>query len=519
MKRIFRYDDVPPVKTTAGLLQGYFVDNVYIFKGVPYAQARRFQKPEPVTPWEGIKDVTSYGFVCPLMTQDTPTGELLVPHRYWPQDENCQNLNIWTRTLDSDVKKPVVVWIHGGGYFAGSSIEQEAYDGENMASNGDVVVVSVNHRLNILGYLDVSPFGEKYKNSANAGQADLVAAMQWIHDNISEFGGDPENITLFGQSGGGMKIGALLQTPASDGLFHKVLMMSGVADDESPIMPRPSGDGRAVVTAMMKELDIPLDMAEQLETIPYQDLVRAYSKVSPAIAMQGGYVGCYPLVNEFFLGDPLTCYTEHAKEIPMMVSTVFGEFAFAPFPYNKKEITEQETQDILNRHFGEKSPKLVELFTQAYPGKHPLDLLCLDRVFRIPSCKLAMKHTSFGKAPAYMYAFAPDFSYQNGKPAWHCSDIPFIFNNVEKVPSANIANVSEKLEREMFHAFMNFAYTGNPSSPDLEWPACKPGDAATMVFEEHSSVRHNFDDALLELFEEIAPPFSLAALFQQDIQH
>ena len=136
----------------------------YIFKGIPYAKAARFQMPQKVT-WEGVKDASSYGFVCPLLQADTPSAELMVPHRYWPQNENCQNLNIWTKTLEEGAKAPVIVWLHGGGYFAGSSIEQVSYDGFNMCKNGDVVVVSINHRLNILGYLDLSPFGEKYKLS------------------------------------------------------------------------------------------------------------------------------------------------------------------------------------------------------------------------------------------------------------------------------------------------------------------------------------------------------------------
>ena len=207
---------MPVLHTTSGDLKGYFYDGVYIYKGIPYAYADRFQMPVP-SKWDGVKDATNYGFVCPLQNQDTPNGELMVPHRYWPQDEHCQSLNIWTNKLDPEAKKPVLVWFHGGGYAAGSSIEQVAYDGVSIAKKGDSILVSVNHRLNILGYLDLSPFGEKYKNSANAGHADMVAALQWVHDNIAAFGGDPENVTIFGQSGGGMKVATLMNTPAADG--------------------------------------------------------------------------------------------------------------------------------------------------------------------------------------------------------------------------------------------------------------------------------------------------------------
>ena len=145
----------------------------------------------------------------------------MVPHMYWSEKEDCQNLNIWTPSIRDGRKRPVMVWLHGGGFSAGSSIEQLAYDGENLSRAGDVVVVSVNHRLNVLGYLNLSPFGEKYQDSANAGNLDLIAALEWIRDNIEGFGGDPENVTLFGQSGGGVKAWSLLQMPEADGLFHK----------------------------------------------------------------------------------------------------------------------------------------------------------------------------------------------------------------------------------------------------------------------------------------------------------
>ena len=162
----------PVVQTRQGKIRGYRLNTTFTFHGIPYAQAKRFQSPEPATPWEGVRDALAFGYVCPLLHQDAPGNELLVRHRYWPQDENCQNLNIWTQSLDPKAKKPVMVWLHGGGFSSGSAIEHVAYEGDHLSEYGDVVTVSVNHRLNILGYLDLSPFGEKYKNSANAGNED-----------------------------------------------------------------------------------------------------------------------------------------------------------------------------------------------------------------------------------------------------------------------------------------------------------------------------------------------------------
>lgn len=519
MAKNFRYDDVPIVQTQSGKIKGYSFDDMYIFKGIPYAEAKRFQMPTPVIPWEGVKEATSYGLVSPMLTRDNPRGELLVPHRYWPQDENCLNLNVWTEDLDIHAKKPVMVWLHGGGYSAGSSIEQVAYDGFNMSRHGDVVVVSVNHRLNILGYMDLSPFGEKYKNSGNAGHADLVAALQWVNENIANFGGDPENVTIFGQSGGGMKATGLMQIPSADGLFHKSIVMSGVSDGK--LLAPGKGDGTAIVNALMEELEIPKTEVEKLETIPYHDLAQAYNKVSPKLAQEGVYVGCAPIEDDYYMGEPLLSgYTEHAKTIPLMVGSVYGEFSFAPLPFNKQELTDDEMRAIVAKNFGERSEEIIDLFLTAYPDKKIVDLLSLDRVFRTPTKDLAQLHAEAGKTPAYLYNFTLDFPYENGKTAWHCADIPFVFHNTDKVEVCNIPGVSDKLEKQVFNAFVSFAHNGNPNHDGIPyWPSVTVNEEPTMIFDRMCEVRNNYDNALFALFDKALPPFSLAELFQQDVQH
>lgn len=291
---------------------------------------------------------------------------------------------------------PVIVWLHGGGYAAGSAIEHIAYDGFNMCMNGDAVVVSINHRLNILGYLDLSPFGEKYKNSGNAGHADMVAALKWIHDNISLFGGDPENVTVFGQSGGGMKVADLMQIEEADGLFHRGFIMSGVSD--ASLLPPCTGDGREIVTQMLKELGISENEVEKLETVPYYELVHAYEKVSPAVAAQGGYIGGSPLVNDYFKGNPLDYgFRQHAYEIPILVGSVFGEFAFSPSPYNKNELTKEQRQEIVGAVYGEHADEMIELFQETFPGKNPTDLLLVDRILREPSKNLVRLYVKGGE--------------------------------------------------------------------------------------------------------------------------
>ncbi|MEH7097172.1 carboxylesterase/lipase family protein [Neobacillus vireti] len=496
----------PIVQTKVGKLRGFILDDTYTFHGIKYADAKRFQMPAPVEPWEGVKDALSYGYVCPMLSQEVPLGEIMVPHRYWPKDENCQYLNVWTQTISPDAKKPVMVWLHGGGFAAGSSIEQVAYDGENMSKYGDVVVVSINHRLNILGYMDLSPFGEKYANSANVGSADMVAALRWVQDNIANFGGDPENATLFGQSGGGMKVWSLMQTPSAEGLFHKGIIQSGLLDG---FLNSPKTDGTHIVNAMLKELGFGEGEVEKLETVPYDLMASAYNKVWPEIARQGLYVGGNPVPNEFYVGDPrVVGFTEHARTIPVLIGSVFGEFAFGPGVPHKYDLFEDEIKPMIVEKYGEASEELINLFKAAYPNKNLTDLLALDSMFRSPTKDFIEKKANHEEAPIFSFMFAFEFPYDDGKPAWHCSEIPFVFHNTDKVPICNVPDFSDKLEEQIFGAWINFAKSGNPNHQGLpEWLACKPGDEATMIFDNKCEVKHNHDNKLIALHIKAAPKF------------
>jgi len=283
--------DSPIVETTKGKLRGFFFDGVNIFQGIRYAGARRFEMPEPVKAWEGVKDAFSYGMICPVLSEPQPTGEVMTPHRFWPASEHCQYLNIWTTSLQKDAKKPVLFWIHGGGYAAGSSIEQVCYEGFNMAKLDDVVFVSVNHRLNAFGFLDVSDFGKEYHNSCNVGMADLVEALRWVKDNIAAFGGDPDNVTIFGQSGGGGKVTVLNQIPEADGLFAKAIVMSGVipeGDFGTDVKPR------VLVEKVMEFLNIQDQDIKKLAKVPAPQYIWAMNKTIAFFRKQGKRVNWSP---------------------------------------------------------------------------------------------------------------------------------------------------------------------------------------------------------------------------------
>ena len=508
MNRVFKYDDIPVVQTTVGAIKGYMLDGVYIFKGIPYAAAQRFQMPTEVEPWEGVFDATSYGYTCPLLTQEKPGGELLVPHRYWLQDEACQNLNIWTKEINPEERKPVLVWLHGGGHITGSAIEQVAYDGFNLAEYGDVVVVSINHRLNILGFLDLSHLDEKYRNSGNAGLADIVAALKWIQRNIAAFGGDAGNVTIFGQSGGGLKVAELMQIQEAEGLFHRCMIMSGITDGKN--MPILQGDGRRITTALLNQLGLSEYDAEKLETVPYRILAEAYNKVSPSIAREGCYVGGEPLANDFFPGQPLiTGFTEHAKAIPLMVGSVYADCNLDVPSYNKYELSESEMKVLIQQQYGNQTEKAIELFKAAYPSKKIVELLNIDRSFREPSKALAKAHCLGGMNNTYLYNFALDFPYQHGKEPWHCADIPFFFHNTDKVEICAIPEGPGQLEEIMSGALISFARTGNPNHSGMpRWPYVTPEKEPTMIFGSECTVANNYDDGLLELIDETLLPFS-----------
>lgn len=495
------------VHTKAGALRGFCHDGIFKFYGIKYADAKRFQSPTEVEPWKGIRDALGYGYVCPMLRSPTPgTGELRCPHRYWPADENCQYLNIWSPALDKNAKKPVMVWLHGGGYAEGSSIEQLAYDGTRLAAFGDVVVVTLNHRLNILGFLDLSPYGKKYANSANAGLEDIVYALRWVRDNIAGFGGDPENVTLFGQSGGGGKITSLLQSPDADGLFHKGIIQSGVFDRSwkgsaaNGKIPddRQQRDSRPIVKALLSELG--LTDAGALETVPYAALAAAYNKVSPGIAAQGGYVGNAPLPGGFYRGDPLEVgFTEHAKTIPVIVGSVIDEFkGFAP---TANERIEKDGRGVIAAVYGEQNAdRMIGLFHKAYPDKSLRDLADLDGLFRIPDIRYLKLRAEQCTAASYSYLFTVDFAIDGGNGAWHCSEIPFVFHNAASTPYASLPG-GDVLEAQMCSAWVSFARTGDPNHDGIPvWPAVRKGDEACMLFDLTCAVRHNHDHALMEAF-------------------
>ena len=487
--------DYPVVETQWGKLRGFELDGIFNFYGIQYAKAKRFQMPEDLDPWEGVKNATNYGPICPTMGNPIPSVEIMIPHRFWPENENCQFLNIWTKSLDKDAKKPVIVWYHGGGYADGSSLEQVAYEGDALCEYGDVVVVTVNHRLNILGYFDLSSFGEKYWNSGNAGNADIVASLKWIHNNIAAFGGDPENVTIFGQSGGGGKVCDMLQTPAAEGLFHKGILMSGGAGS---MRAREPEDHKAFAEAMLKSLG--LSSIEELETIPYDLLTKAYVHVCNVLQKA---LMWHPIPNDWYLGHPVNVgFSDYAKKVPTIVTTVECEFtAFGP-------MDKVASPDEFYQGHGAEA---LEAFHKAYPGKPDWMVSWISDRTSITRFMEA-RDASNPETPGYTSVFALEFELDNGRPAWHCSDIPYVFHNTFRCPYTNIEGVSDKLEEEIAGALVAFARTGDPNHDGMpEWKPYTKDCPATMVFGRASECKVDFDKELNDIMQKYTPPFTFTA--------
>jgi len=507
-KQFISNPDYPVVTTAKGRIRGYVYDDVFTFKGIKYANAKRFHQPEPVEPWEGTVDTLAWGFTCPTMNEPGRDATLSHDHRFWPKNEDCQYLNVWTKALDSGAKKPVMLWIHGGGFADSSASELPCTDGEAMCAYGDVVTVSLNHRLSILGFLDMSAYGPQYENSGNAGLADIVAALEWIRDNISAFGGDPDNVTILGQSGGGGKVCALLQCPAADGLFHKAIVHSGIHVRRQRPAPEVS---KVIVAEMLKELGISPDEAEKLEDVEYHDLVKAYNAVIPGLREQGLEPdGWAPLANGYYRGYArLDGFYEHALKVPTMIGTCFSEFERHPRLSEKYSMTEEEITSLVRDRYKDSAGEMISLFRRAYPEKNLMDLLVLDAEVRYGSLDHILKRVAFpGSAPVYSYVFANEFrNYNRGMTAYHGSELPYAFHTASDTIICQQDGV-EKLEDEVAGAWAAFARSGDPNHEGLaEWLPFTEDCRATMVFCDDSRTRIDFDTELIRTKKSLDPSF------------
>ncbi|MDX8056542.1 carboxylesterase family protein [Lentzea sp. BCCO 10_0798] len=499
-------ESTDPVITSVaqGSLLGYRDDGVYTFKGIPYAASERFGLPTTPPAWSGVRPALQYGEVCPTGTESvspfdfmTPTGKDQV------ENEKCQSVNVWTKSLRTEARRPVVVWLHGGGFSSGSSSELPYYDGRNLADHGNTVFVSVNHRLNVLGYMDLSAHGEAYRDSGNLGMLDIESALKWVRDNITRFGGDPKNVTVVGQSGGAAKVLTLMGMPSAKGLFHKAVVASGQAAGRS------QSDARAQTAAVFGELGV--NTVEQLKQVPHRTLLaaagRARFSASPVI--DGAL---YPERTVTADGK----FSALSRDVPLMVSNTFAEFstnagamitqAGAANPLQdayRPQTSEARVLQLLNERYKASTPAIVTEFRKQYPTRPLFDLLYMDAGGPANRLPTARAKAGQGGAPVYAAVYAWTLPVFGGVTAYHTGgDLPFMLDNVDTVRSlvAGKRHVADKVAAEASGALIRFAATGDPGERvRLDWPAYDSATGWTMVFDARSSARRKHDERLFEL--------------------
>jgi para-nitrobenzyl esterase len=500
--------NVAVVQTTYGSVRGYMHNSIYTFKGIPYGKAERFMPPQNPTPWRDVRSCMAYGPTCPTGQAPDFSDEFefaFQPNRGYHVSEHCLNLNIWTKQIVNTTKNPVMVWLHGGGFASGSSVEFPSQDGENLSKNGDVVVVSINHRLNVLGFLDLSAYGKKYQASANVGVMDMVASLNWVKENISNFGGDPTNVTIFGQSGGGAKVMCLMNAPAARGLFHKAIVQSGSYLNHFI----ESTTAKKVSSVLLEELGLRPDQVDSLQTMAYELLDaagrKALLKVQQTLKPQELPVfglDWEPVHNDYLPYQPdEPAALALSKNIPLLVGSVKNEFN--PFIPGSNDISMDSVKIKLQKKIGDKTTAYLTAVKKTYPATaKPSDYMDIDLVFRPLVIEHANQKSVPNAAAVYTYLFTWQSPVLDGAlKALHCMDLPFVFNNTQRCEEmTGGGEEAYSLAIKMSEAWINFARIGNPNHKSLPlWPAYTRENGATMIFDNTCKVEYHHDKELLTI--------------------
>lgn len=481
------------VDTTYGRIRGTRHGRVLAFKGVPYgastAGSGRFMPPKKPQPWSGVRDATKLGQRAPQQ-QAQLVAEFGIMDRTEPSGEECLVLNVWTAGLNDGAKRPVMVWLHGGG-FSGGSAGFTVYDGTNMADKHDVVFVGVNHRLNVFGFLYLADLGgERWSQASNVGMLDIVAALEWVRDNIERFGGDPHNVTVLGQSGGGSKVSTLLGMPAAKGLFHRAIAMSG-----SQVRSLTTEQATRTAEAVLSHMKIRPDQLERLQQLPFYVLRDALdrgagpgSNLNFAPVMDGRTIPAH-------IFDPVA--TSLSADVPLLIGSTETEITW------RTQQHYDELDDAALRHYVKQVlrtddatvNKVIALYRANRPRASNLDLyliLASDVTnWRIGTGLQADRKAAQAKAPVYKYYFQWYSPVRGGMlRSMHTMDIPFALDNVEAArvllgPGRELQAFADK----MAGAWVAFARTGNPNHPGIpHWPAFTTSQRATMILDHECKV-------------------------------
>jgi para-nitrobenzyl esterase len=490
----------PVIEIAAGKLRGWSSAGIYSFKGIPYgtspAGRNCFMPPQRPLPWAGVRDAIAYAgraWQFPNRAKRRPVLEtLLGPADATPEGEDCLTLNVWTSGLDDGVRRPVMVWLHGGAFGYGSG-NRAVTDGANLSGRGNIVVVSVNHRLNIFGFLHLADIGgSAWAHSGNAGMLDIIAALRWVHDNIEAFGGDPGNVTIFGESGGGGKVSVLLAMPAARGLFHRAIIQSGAA-----IRVSTRERANALAEAVLKELGVGRNECELLQAFAAERLLAAIAPAARAVGRSH-----WPLLDRYDFGPVVdgSDLPQHPAEpdapassddIPLMIGGTREESAFFLADDDavwNGTLAEQELRQRVAAVAGGQTDALLAAYSAAMPQASPADRLIAALTgsnFWVRAVLLAERYATRRRAPVFMYSLDWQSPAHGGRvKAHHAMDLPFVFDNVDVADTTAGAPGARELAARMSASWIAFARYGNPDNPAIPtWPAYTTADRATMILD------------------------------------
>ena len=498
-QQLFIGDSIAVVNTSAGRVRGYILRGVYTYLGIPYAASaageNRFMPPQAVEPWDDIRPAVFYGNVAPQRVDGKYTNSYstFTDHwNYYDVGEDCLTLNVWTPGTDSE-KRPVLFWIHGGGFTNGNAIEQDGYNGENFSRYGDVVFVSVNHRLGPVGFTDFSAVDERFADSGNVGILDIVAALRWVHENIAAFGGDPSNVTIMGQSGGGAKVCTLVSMAETDGLISKAVALSG--NITGAIDANYSRDlGKYIYEKAGRSMKRLQEMPWE-EYLDFADQAAAeFSRTRSNGMMRGSFGpvgdGMHVPMGTFFSDTNL-----HSNDIPMIFSTTTCEFSLSKTNAELEEISREEAVDLLEESGIGNAGAVYDAYSGIFPGQKPIEVVGLVQSSRA-QVLAAADAKSVQDAPVYLAWFGYNPPLFDGRMrATHCSDICYWFMNTDLMLTHTGGGARPRaLSVKMADALLRFMRTGDPNGEGLpEWPEYTPEEGATMFLGDECRVMDSPD--------------------------
>lgn len=505
-------DNIALANTQYGKVRGFVLRGIHHFLGMPYGAdtsgPNRFMPPRKPAPWADVYPALWWGNTAPQNMDNRYANKFASFRDHWNYDdvsEDCLRINVFTPAINDGKKRPVMFWIHGGGFTSGNAIEQDGYNGENFARLGNVVFCSINHRLGPLGFCNLAGVGgDKFAASGNVGMMDIVAALEWVRDNIANFGGDPANVTIMGQSGGGAKVCILTAMPSAKGLFHKAVVLSGAS--------RKSGEkalSEKLGAAVLKEAGLTPAELDKLQSMPWKDFYAVATRAQQNLAREAGpgggglTRGFSPVVDGVILPahpyDPGPAPT--AANVPMIISSVENEQSPSWADASLEALTLDQVADRLKLRagfgagFGERARDVVASYAKAFPSAKPVEIWSLASSNRQSVVALA-DVKSQQPAPVYVnwFTWQPPL-FDNRMRAFHCVDICFWFYNTDLMLTHSGGGPRPKaLSTRMAGALLQFMKTGNPNGGGLPpWPKYTPAKGETMILDDKCEVKSDPD--------------------------